>query len=142
MNCEVRKITFDDGQVRDAFVNKQKSAAEILDYTAKLANSKHMMEWRLDCFENATQMNHVIELANEINENFPDLYLMITFRSQKNGGHTELDREDGYLNLVKILIEFQLSDAVDIELNHTSDRVEDLIACAHRQNMHVSQSEF
>lgn len=143
MNCEVRNIKFDDGKVKQAYVNKEKTAADILASAAKIVQQDQpFMEWRLDYFENATKMNCVIDLANQINENFPDLCSMITFRSQKNGGQTELDSEDAYLNLVKILIQFQLSDAIDIELNHTNDRVTDLINCAHAQNMYVSLADF
>ncbi len=53
--------------------------------------------------------------------------ILITFRSKKFGGKTELDSEDAYLNLVKIAIDFKLGNAIDIEHDHVSDRVAGLI---------------
>ncbi|WP_297816116.1 type I 3-dehydroquinate dehydratase [uncultured Lactobacillus sp.] len=143
MNYEFKKVEFDNGEVSQAVITKKKSAHDIFDYvTRAYVKGADLIDWRLDYFEDATKMNCVIDLANQITETFPESGLLITFRSKKNGGHTELDSEDAYLNLIKILIQFQLGDAVDIELNHTSDRVADLIKSAHQQGMRVIQSDF
>ena len=62
---------------------------------------------------------------------------MITFRSQKFGGKTELDSEDAYLNLLKITIDFGLGNAIDIEQDHVSDRVNALIQDAKNKGLGV-----
>ena len=96
-----------------------------------------MMEWRIDYFEDVVLMNRLLEVANKVKSIMTDIPVLVTFRSQKLGGETELDSEDAYLNLVKIAIDFKLGDAIDIERDHVSDRVAGLIQDAKAKGLGV-----
>lgn len=132
------EITFDDGFQAVTLINMGKTEAEILNLTKEIAaQHPQMMQWRMDCFEDVTKMNHLLELAPKIKAELQDIPLLVTFRSQKQGGMTELDSEDAYLNLIKIAIDFKLGDAIDIEIDHTPDRVQALIQDAYENGLKV-----
>ena len=132
------KVTFDDGSQAVAVVNDARTEAEILNLSEKIAaEDAELVLWRIDCFEQVTQMNHLLELAPMIKEKLSGIPLLVVFRSQKQGGATELDSEDAYLNLVKIAIDFGLGDAIDIEMDHTQDRIQSLIQDAHHRGLKV-----
>lgn len=134
----MEKIVFEDHSTKMALTNKEKTAAKILAQTEKITLQKpELMQWRIDYFEDVTAMNQLLELAPQVKEKLQDIPLLVTFRSQKCGGNTELDSEDAYLNLVKIAIDFKLGDAIDIEMDHTQDRVQDLIQAAHKQDLKI-----
>lgn len=135
---EKTQIIFDDGSKAVAVINDAKTEEEILSLSEKIAaENAEMMLWRIDYFEHVTQMNYLLELAPKIKEKLSGIPLLIVFRSQKQGGATELDSEDAYLNLVKIAIDFGLGDAIDIEMDHTQDRIQSLIQDAHNKGLKV-----
>lgn len=96
-----------------------------------------MMEWRIDYFKDVVLMNRLLEVTGKVKNVMGTIPILITFRSQKFGGKTELDSEDAYLNLVKIVIDFKLGYAVDIEQGHVSDRVKGLIKDAKSKEIQV-----
>ena len=96
-----------------------------------------MMEWRIDYFEDVVLMNRLLEVAGKVKTVMDKTPVLITFRSKKFGGKTELDSEDAYLNLVKIAIDFKLGNAIDIERDHVSDRVAGLIQDAKAKELGV-----
>ncbi len=124
-------------------INNGQNQAQILSKMKELNQlALDIIEWRIDYFDHVTEMNHLIKLSQTVKQLCSNSQLMITFRSAKNGGKTELMSEDAYLNLIKIIIDFKLADIIDIELNHTQDRVDDLINCAERQGIIVFKSNF
>lgn len=142
MNLEESDVQFDNGVKITTLVNAGSNKEDILKQAKEIASKDAWMQWRLDCFENVEQINLLLELANELRKVAGETKILVTFRSQKNGGQTELGSEDAYLNLIKLLIDFKLGDAVDIELNHTQDRVDDLINSAHVQGLQVVKTTF
>lgn len=133
-----KEITFDDGSKVVAVINNAQTEAEIVALTEEIAKQNaETMLWRIDYFDHVTEMNHLIELALKLKAKLSGIPLLIVFRSQKQGGATELDSEDAYMNLVKIVIDFELGDAIDIEMDHTQDRIQSLIQDAHRKGLKV-----
>lgn len=140
-DMENKKITFDDGSKAVAVVNNAQTETEIVALTEEIAKQNaEMMLWRIDYFDHVTEMNHLIELAPKLKAKLNGIPLLVVFRSQKQGGATELDSEDAYMNLVKIAIDFELGDAIDIEMDHTQDRIQSLIQDAHRKGLKVVNS--
>lgn len=136
-------VTFENGVKKHILVNRGRTSQEILEQTIQIvAQHPEMMEWRVDYFDHVEEMNHLLELMPKIRQISGTLPILITFRSKKNGGQTDLISEDAYLNLVKIFIDFKLGEAVDIELNHTADRVADLLATAQKQHLLVVKQNF
>lgn len=137
-------MSFDKKQVsvkNEAFstlVNTGRSEADVLKQAQEIKKLQpEMMEWRIDYFEDVVLMNRLLEVANKVKSIMTDIPVLVTFRSQKLGGETELDSEDAYLNLVKIAIDFKLGDAIDIERDHVSDRVAGLIQDAKAKDLGV-----
>lgn len=119
-------------------VNIGTSETDILKQAEKIKKLQpEMMEWRIDYFEDVVLMNKLLEVAGKVKDIMDDIPVLITFRSQKFGGKTELDSEDAYLNLIKIVIDFKLGYAVDIEQGHVSDRVKGLVEDAKANRVHV-----
>lgn len=118
--------------------NTGTNEADILNQAEKIKKLQpEMMEWRIDYFEDVILMNRLIEVANKLKDMMKKIPILITFRSQKFGGKTELDSEDAYLNLLKITIDFGLGNAIDIEQDHVSDRVNALIQDAKNKGLGV-----
>lgn len=119
-------------------VNIGTSETDILKQAEKIKKLQpEMMEWRIDYFEDVVLMNKLLEVAGKVKDIMDDIPVLITFRSQKFGGKTKLDSEDAYLNLIKIVIDFKLGYAVDIEQGHVSDRVKGLVEDAKANRVHV-----
>lgn len=142
MNYEKKRLKI-NSKYKTVYINNGKTQPQILFQMGELNRlTPEIIEWRIDYFDHVTEMNHLIELSQKVKQICSNSQLMITFRSVKNGGKTELMSEDAYLNLIKIIIDFHLADIIDIELNHTQDRVADLINCAKKQGIIVFKSDF
>lgn len=119
-------------------INTGVSEKDILKQAEEIKKLQpEMMEWRIDYFKDVVLMNRLLEVAGKVKNVMGTIPILITFRSQKCGGKTELDSEDAYLNLVKIVIDFKLGYAVDIEQGHVSDRVKGLIKDAKSKKVQV-----
>lgn len=118
-------------------INTGVSEKDILEQAEEKKLQPEMMEWRIDYFKDVVLMNRLLEVAGKVKNVMGTIPILITFRSQKFGGKTELDSEDAYLNLVKIVIDFKLGYAVDIEQGHVSARVKGLIKDAKSKEIQV-----
>lgn len=137
MSFDQRKVEINNQKFL-APVNIGTSETDILKQAEKIKKLQpEMMEWRIDYFEDVVLMNKLLEVAGKVKDIMDDIPVLITFRSQKFGGKTELDSEDAYLNLIKIVIDFKLGYAVDIEQGHVSDRVKGLVEDAKANRVHV-----
>ena len=89
-------------------INTGVSEKDILEQAEEIKKLQpEMMEWRIDYFKDVVLMNRLLEVAGKVKNVMGTIPILITFRSQKFGGKTELDSEDAYLNLVKIVIDFK-----------------------------------
>ena len=134
------EIIFNNLEKRKVIINQEKTDQEIIAQAKKCDTLSQMMEWRIDYYEHATEIDRLLALSQQIHQQAPQLQILTTFRSQKLGGKTELCGEDAYLNLVELLINFGFGTAIDIELDHTPDRVNDLIKKA--TNKHLLIREY
>lgn len=137
MKFTENQILINDQNI-SVLTNTGTNEADILNQAEKIKKLQpEMMEWRIDYFEDVILMNRLIEVANKLEDIMKEIPILITFRSQKFGGKTELDSEDAYLNLLKITIDFGLGNAIDIEQDHVSDRVNALIQDAKNKGLGV-----
>ena len=138
MKFTENQILINDQNI-SVLINTGTNEADILNQAEKIKKLQpEMMEWRIDYFEDVILMNRLIEVANKLKDIMKEIPILITFRSQKFGGKTELDSEDAYLNLLKITIDFGLGNAIDIEQDHVSDRVNALIQDAKNKGLGLS----
>jgi 3-dehydroquinate dehydratase-1 len=95
-----------------------------------------LVEWRVDFFENAGEIEKVIEALEEIRKILMDKPLIFTFRSLKEGGEKEVSPEF-YVSLNKAVAETGQVDIIDVELFNQENDVRMLIETAHANNVYV-----
>jgi 3-dehydroquinate dehydratase-1 len=138
---KVRNIVLGEGLPKIAVPNVGTNEAEILDSAKKIAQAKpDLMEWRIDYYRDGIKDNSkLIATAKKLRDAVGELPILVTFRTKNEGGVLELS-EDGYLNLVQVVVENRLGDAVDIELFHDESRIKALVKAAHNYNVVVVMS--
>ena len=137
MSFEKKKVAVNN-QTFLTLVNTGISEDDVVKQAQEIKKLQpEMMEWRIDYFEDVVLMNRLLEVAGKVKTVMDKTPVLITFRSKKFGGKTELDSEDAYLNLVKIAIDFKLGNAIDIERDHVSDLVAGLIQDAKAKELGV-----
>ncbi|WP_342429417.1 type I 3-dehydroquinate dehydratase [Neobacillus sp. FSL H8-0543] len=95
-----------------------------------------VVEWRVDFFEHVEDCEKVIEVLSEIRELLPDIPLIFTFRSTKEGGQKEISNTY-YFELNRTIAETGLVDIIDIELFNDEKKVRSLVESVHLSNVFV-----
>ncbi|GGG07472.1 3-dehydroquinate dehydratase [Paenibacillus albidus] len=95
-----------------------------------------LVEWRADFFEQVEELEAVMDALGVIRALLPDLPLIFTFRSAKEGGEKEISTGD-YIALNKAAAASGLVDIIDVELFNEEEDVRVLIAAAHDNNVFV-----
>ena len=113
---------------------------EILDEARVAAQSlTDIVEWRVDFYEDITNVEQVSATIREISEILSDKALLCTFRSKHEGGERELDSA-AYTMMYKNIIDTGFADAIDIELFMGEEVAGELIAIAHKNDIKVIMS--
>ncbi|KAI7258962.1 hypothetical protein KC345_g10431 [Hortaea werneckii] len=89
-----------------------------------------LIEWRSDFFGEVENISAVKEVLEEIQQVLPEIPLIFTFRSAREGGEKEISTEY-YIQLNKAAAESGLVDILDVELFNEEEDVRGLIATAH-----------
>ncbi|QUL55772.1 type I 3-dehydroquinate dehydratase [Paenibacillus tritici] len=95
-----------------------------------------VVEWRSDYFSQVEDPAAVTEALREIGQLLPEVPLIFTFRSAREGGEKEISTEY-YIRLNEAAIASGLVDIVDVELFNEEADVRRLIAAAHEQAVFV-----
>lgn len=95
-----------------------------------------VVEWRTDFFVEVEDVEAVNSALNEIHSIIPDLPLIFTFRSHKEGGEKQISTEY-YITLNKAAAESGLVDIIDVELFNDEKDVKELVEAAHVHNVSV-----
>ena len=89
---------------------------EILDKADELQTTPlDLVEWRADWYQEAVCTEHTLAVLRKLREKFKKRPLLFTFRTTKEGGEQEIDREE-YLKLNEAVAESGLADLIDLEL--------------------------
>ncbi|WP_342564335.1 type I 3-dehydroquinate dehydratase [Paenibacillus sp. FSL R7-0345] len=89
-----------------------------------------VVEWRSDFFEGVEDIAAVQAALEVIQGILPDIPLIFTFRSAREGGEKEISAEY-YVQLNKAAAESGWVDIIDVELSGEEPKVRELIAAAH-----------
>lgn len=101
---------------------------ELLEQTKQIkALPCHMVEWRLDWYEEVFDQPELLEMARVLREALGELPILATFRTAKEGGEKAITDEE-YRKLIYTLAESGLIDLVDIEAFSGDGLVKELIA--------------
>ncbi|NGM84951.1 type I 3-dehydroquinate dehydratase [Paenibacillus sp. 7124] len=95
-----------------------------------------VVEWRVDFFEQAEDIEAVKAALAAIRSVIPDLPLLFTFRSAREGGEKEISTEY-YAALNQAIAGTRLVDLIDVELFTGDETVKALIDGAHKQGVFV-----
>ncbi|WP_411680821.1 type I 3-dehydroquinate dehydratase [Clostridium thailandense] len=95
-----------------------------------------VVEWRVDFFEDVTNIDKVKEALQQIRTILSDKPIVFTFRSAKEGGEKEIGIE-AYVKLNKIIAETKLVEIIDVELFNDEKVVKELIEAAHKSGVAV-----
>lgn len=95
-----------------------------------------LVEWRGDFYEGIEDLEAVRAALEAIRAVLPDLPLIFTFRSAREGGEKEISRE-AYVALNQAVAASGLADILDVELLNEEEDVKALIQEAHSHGVYV-----
>jgi len=95
-----------------------------------------LVEWRTDFFEQVEDIEAVLEALGRIHAIIPDLPLLFTFRSAREGGQKQISTEY-YKALNKAAAQSGMADIIDVELFTGDGDVSEIVAAAHACRVHV-----
>ncbi|MGY3779542.1 type I 3-dehydroquinate dehydratase [Isobaculum melis] len=126
----VKNVTLGEGAPKICVPMVGKTA-EALCEEAKMLLSVDLdiIEWRVDFFEQVTDLVAVEAVAKEIRALLPETPILFTFRTKKEGGEREVPTAY-YFELNQTMIQSQLVDLVDIELFMGDEQISESIQLA------------
>ncbi|SEN34089.1 3-dehydroquinate dehydratase [Mesobacillus persicus] len=134
---QVKNLTIGEGAPKICVSMTGKTLAELSEEATFLRKQElDIIEWRVDFFENVESIEKVHSALIEIRSFLPEIPLVFTFRTAKEGGEKELTKE-AYFALNKQIIESGLVDFVDIELFNEESDIKRLIKLAHSHQTFV-----
>jgi 3-dehydroquinate dehydratase-1 len=122
------------GKTQTEIVEKARSFGEL---------AIDLVEWRVDFFEDALETEKVISALGALRSVLPEMPLLFTFRTKKEGGEKEISMTD-YITLNKAVAETGMVDLVDVEIFSGDDVVRQNMANLHEAGVKViaSNHEF
>lgn len=132
---KIGNIELGTGRTKIAVPITGTSKEEILNQAEEVKTAQpDLVEWRVDFFEDVVHKNSLENVAEELRANLKDIPLLTTFRTYQEGGNKMLSDED-YFEIVKNIISWQQTDAIDLELKHDQTKIEQLIQLAHESKI-------
>jgi 3-dehydroquinate dehydratase-1 len=118
-----------------------KSKADVLvELTNVLGKKPDIIEWRADFFENITNTDQVISLANKIKEMANDLPVIFTIRSIREGGQPIALPDSEAIALNAAICSKTSVEYVDCELSNLPEHFQQLCKVAHKNDTRVIAS--
>lgn len=127
----VKNVTLGEGMPKICVSLTGATLTELEEEAEALkALAPDVVEWRSDFFAGVDNIEAVTEVLEMIQAILPDLPLIFTFRSAREGGERQIATED-YIRLNKAAAASGLVDIIDVELFNEEADVQALIAAAH-----------
>lgn len=98
-----------------------------------------MVEWRVDWFEHAYNINQILSVLQELRVVLEDLPLLMTFRTSNEGGEKTITPEE-YASINISAITSGCIDMVDVEAFSEKKSVAEIIDAAHANHVKVIAS--
>lgn len=133
----VKGVTIGEGSPKICVSMVGGTVAQLIEEANLLSTTDlDVVEWRVDFFEDVDDIEKVKKALKEIRAVLPDMPILFTFRSAKEGGEREISREQ-YVELNKAIIKTGQIDLVDVELFTGEVQVKVLIDVAHDHQVYV-----
>lgn len=95
-----------------------------------------LVEWRVDWFSECDEPDSVADVLKELRKILPNLPILFTFRTLREGGHQGINSVD-YWRLACLAADSGLVDLIDVELLSGDGVVTSVIERAHRSGVRV-----
>ena len=95
-----------------------------------LAAQPDVVEWRIDFLAGVLDPEKLKTAALDLRQTLGETPLLTTFRTAKEGGNLAVDDET-YFQIVRLVVENELTTAIDVELFHPKEGVMRIIKLAH-----------
>ncbi|MGK9172571.1 type I 3-dehydroquinate dehydratase [Yokenella regensburgei] len=136
----VKNITFQEGCTLICVPLTGKTLEQIKTSAVSLTNAgADLIEWRVDHFAQVSDAEQVHQALTAIRQIVPDIPLLFTFRSKREGGETELS-DEAYFELNRLAAESGLVDLIDIELFNDEGHIRAIVDVAHAAGVKVVMS--
>ncbi|AIQ45109.1 3-dehydroquinate dehydratase [Paenibacillus sp. FSL R7-0273] len=127
----VKNVTLGEGMPKICVPLVSTTLAELeAEAAAVKALAPDVVEWRSDYFAEVEDIAAVKAALERIQGILPDIPLIFTFRSAREGGEKEISA-DYYVQLNKAAAGSGWVDIIDVELSGREEEVRGLIAAAH-----------
>lgn len=134
---KIKDLTIGEGMPKICVPMVGESLSQLVEEADFLKNIDFdLVEWRVDFFEDVTNIDKVKEALQVIREILMDKPLIFTFRSASEGGEKEF-HEDFYFELNKAIVDTKLIDIIDLELFKSEKRIKEIIKSAHDNDISV-----
>ncbi|MGG1676355.1 type I 3-dehydroquinate dehydratase [Neobacillus sp. NRS-1170] len=133
----IKGLTIGEGTPKICTPMVGRSVSELIDEAIHIKTiDADIVEWRVDFFDEVEDFSKVKEALEEIRGILPNVPLIFTFRSEREGGEKELSNQT-YLELNKAAVETRLVDIIDVELLYNEGIIKSLIEAAHLNGVFV-----
>ena len=127
----IRGCRIGEGRPKVILPIVEQTEEAILEKAAQFSTWKaDCVEWRVDLFADAQDLSAVARCAAKLRVALKDRLLLITFRTQAEGGHAALSHED-YLRFFRTVLDTDCADLIDLEFFTAGADLPSLIADAH-----------
>lgn len=125
-SIRVRGLKIGEGMPKICVPIVGKTQDEILQEAgAVVGSAADLVEWRVDWFESAFDIEKIKSLLGELRKVLGDLPLLFTFRTKAEGGEKEITYEQ-YTELLRHVADTKLVDMIDVEI-YINDKVIELV---------------
>ncbi|MBY9078555.1 type I 3-dehydroquinate dehydratase [Paenibacillus sp. HN-1] len=133
----VKDVVIGEGMPKICIPLVGATAKELIrEAEALLTLGADVAEWRTDFFAEVENLEAVLSALAGIRRAVPDIPLIFTFRSAREGGEREIS-DEYYAELNRTAAESGMTDLIDVELFAGDDIVTPLIEWAHERGVRV-----
>lgn len=140
MVCSVRNITIGEGKPKICIPIVENNQEDMIQSVISLPKDIYdLVEMRIDYFLNLKDDDKLIELLKSLREVL-ECPILLTCRTKQEGGEVALTDEE-YIHILKVAIESQYIDLIDIELSRGNQVIYQLVKYAHEHHVFVVMSK-
>lgn len=137
---KLNNVVLGDGSPKIAVpIVATEQAAIIEQAKTVLAAQPDVIEWRIDFLASVLDPEKLKTAALDLRQTLGETPLLTTFRTAKEGGNLAVDDET-YFQIVRLVVENELTTAIDVELFHPKEGVMRIIKLAHDHGIKVIMS--
>lgn len=133
---QVQNVKIGEGQPKIIVPIVAKTESEILEKAKEISQVDcDLVEWRIDHFDKVEEKGAVSALSSRVRDALGKP-LLITFRSEREGGVLAMS-DDDYVALLKEIMNNGQLDLMDVELFMPEEAVKELVALANTKQIKV-----